>query len=132
MHAWNLQALKRYLFLLLAAAAMLITIQPPLPIRGGAKCPRLPFHLCPRLWDETHVPAHAVDDINLYAEGLTWREHWALWLLMVAIVLAVLAASVPPRACPPVDTCTRLWQHAINHSPLLHVSGCQSGAAKLP
>jgi hypothetical protein len=99
-HACNLQVLKRYLFLLLAAAVMLITIQPPLPIRGGARCPRLPFHLCPRLWDETHVPVHAVDDVNLYAEGLSWREHWALWLLMGAIVLGVLAASVSPRAPP--------------------------------
>lgn len=92
------QALKRYLFLGVAAAAMLAVVRPPLPIRGGAKCPRLPFHLCPRLWDETHVPSHAVDDVNVYGGGLEWRTHWALWLLVLAVALAALAATLQPRA----------------------------------
>jgi hypothetical protein len=93
-----LQMLKRFLFLGMAGAVMLMVIRPPLPIRGGAKCPRLPFHLCPRLWDETHVPMHETDDINIYGGGLAWREHWALWLLVLAIVLAGFAASLTSRA----------------------------------
>jgi hypothetical protein len=92
------QALRRNLFLLAAAAAMLAVIQPPVPVAGGPRCPRLPFHLCPRLWDETHVPRPGVDDVNLYGEGTSWRTHWALWLLMAAVVLGVLAASARPRA----------------------------------
>ena len=91
--AVNVQVLKRYLFLALAAAAMLAVIKPPFPVTGGPKCPRLPFHWCPRLWDETHVPMSTVDDINLYGEGTSWREHWALWALMKGIVLAVLSAT---------------------------------------
>ena len=79
---------KRYLFLLLAAAATMGTVRPPVPIAGGAKCPRFPFALCPRLWDERHVPSHEVDDVLLYGEGLVWQEHWALWLLVASIALA--------------------------------------------
>jgi hypothetical protein len=85
--------LKRYIFLLLAAAATLGTVRPPVPIAGGAKCPRFPFALCPRLWDERHVPSHEVDDVILYGEGLVWQEHWALWLLVASIALAAGSAS---------------------------------------
>eukprot|EP00892_Ulva_mutabilis_P002875 jgi/Ulvmu1/12589/UM092_0019.1 len=83
--------LKRGLFLLVAAAATLATVRPPVPIAGGAACPRLPFKLCPRLWDERHVPAHEADDVELYGEGLVWRENWPLWLLVLSIALAGLA-----------------------------------------
>lgn len=88
-----MQMLKRYLFLLLAAAATLGTVRPPVPIAGGAKCPRFPFALCPRLWDERHVPSHEVDDVILYGEGLVWQEHWALWLLVASIALAGASAA---------------------------------------
>ena len=47
----------RRALLLAAAAGLLLTImRPPLPIAGGAECPRLPFGLCPRLWNEAHTP----------------------------------------------------------------------------
>ena len=103
-----LQALKRYLFLAVGGAAMLAVVRPPLPIRGGARCPRLPWHLCPRLWDESHVPAHDADDVNIYGEGAAWREHWGLWLLPPAVLLAVLAASSRPRAPCCLHACLRI------------------------
>ena len=93
-----MQTLRRYLVLAFAAAAALAVVRPPVPIAGGARCPRLPFHWCPRLWDETHVPQHGADDVNLYGEGTSWREHWALWLLLGAIALGALAAAARPRA----------------------------------
>ena len=94
-----MQFLKQSIFLLLAAAATLGTVRPPVPIAGGAKCPRTPFKLCPRLWDERHVPAHEVDDVLLYGEGLVWREHWALWLLVASVALAGASATSIGGAC---------------------------------
>jgi hypothetical protein len=44
---------------------------------------------------------HETDDINVYGGGLAWREHWALWLLVLAIVLAGFAASLTTRALTP-------------------------------
>lgn len=92
--------LKRYLFLLVAAAATLATVRPPVPIAGGAACPRLPFKFCPRLWDERHVPAHDAADAALYGEALVWRDNWPLWLLVLSIALAGLAGVSVQRAPP--------------------------------
>lgn len=102
----RVQMLKRALFLVVAAAATLATVRPPVPIAGGAACPRLPFKLCPRLWDERHVPAHEADDIELYGEGLVWRENWPLWLLVLSIALAGLAGVSVQRTPPPFPLCS--------------------------
>ena len=38
--------------------------------QGGARCPdNLPFGLCPRLWDEAHVPTHLRDDAAIYGDA---------------------------------------------------------------
>ena len=50
--------------------------------QGGAKCPHLPFGLCPRIWDSAHVPEHELDDAAIYGSGLGRREHWPSWLLV--------------------------------------------------
>ena len=55
---------------------MLVVMQPPLPIRGGARCPQLPLALCPRLWDERHVPLHEVEDVELWGRGMARKDHW--------------------------------------------------------
>ena len=62
------QPAKRALLLATALAALLILLRPPLPIRGGAECPRLPMGLCPRLWDKEHVPEHELDDVSVWGE----------------------------------------------------------------
>lgn len=52
--------------------------------QGGWQCPQwLPFGLCPRLWDEAHVPGAEEDDIAIYGEALARRKHWPLWMLLV-------------------------------------------------
>lgn len=62
------QQAKRALLLAVALAALLALLRPPLPIRGGAECPDLPFGLCPRLWDKEHVPEHEMDDVAVWGE----------------------------------------------------------------
>lgn len=52
-----------------SVAALLVLLRPPFPVRTGAKCPHLPFGLCPRLWDEAHAPFHEVDDLIVYGIG---------------------------------------------------------------
>ena len=71
-----LQVVQRCLALVLSAGVMLVVMQPPLPIRGGARCPQLPLALCPRLWDERHVPLHEVEDVELWGRGMARKDHW--------------------------------------------------------
>lgn len=59
----------------------------------GAKCPHLPFGLCPRLWDDAHVPEHEEDELAMYGEALTRREHWPLWWLAAAVMSGLAAAT---------------------------------------
>ncbi|GLC46128.1 hypothetical protein PLESTB_001193000 [Pleodorina starrii] len=66
--------------------ALLVMLQPPMPLAGGARCPRLPLSLCPRLWDERHVPMHSAEDVEVWGRGLSRREHWPRWLLIAAVV----------------------------------------------
>ena len=47
------------------AGMLLVFLQPPMPLRGGARCPKLPLSLCPRLWDERHVPMHGTEDVEV-------------------------------------------------------------------
>lgn len=68
-------------------------LQPPLPRMGGAACPQLPFALCPRLWDERHVPMHDADDVAIWGSGLGRREHWPRWLLVLAAGVGLLGMS---------------------------------------
>ncbi|KAF8058100.1 hypothetical protein HT031_005760 [Scenedesmus sp. PABB004] len=83
---------------------LLAVLQPPLPRMGGAACPLLPFALCPRLWDERHVPMHDADDAAVWGSGLGRREHWPRWLLVAAGALGLLGLSgaVPGSRAPVV------------------------------
>ncbi|KAG2493679.1 hypothetical protein HYH03_008193 [Edaphochlamys debaryana] len=67
---------------------LLVLLQPPLPLAGGARCPRMPLSLslCPRLWDERHVPMHSAEDVEIWGRGLSRREHWPRWMLIAAVV----------------------------------------------
>ena len=67
-------------------------------LQGGALCPSLPFGLCPRIWDEGHVPEHEVDDVSMYGEGAAQREHWPLWMLVGAVLAGLLALTSGGRA----------------------------------
>ena len=87
---------KKAVLALGLAAAVLALVQPPFPVVGGAYCPRLPFRLCPRLWDEGHVPEHEQDDVDIYGEVLGPRSHWAKWLLVAAAVSGVGGLSSRP------------------------------------
>lgn len=89
---------KRALLLTAAAGILLMLLRPPLPVSGGAKCPRLPFGLCPRLWNERHAPQHEEDDISVYGDGLRRREHWPLWLLVGAAFSGLVAVTSPGPA----------------------------------
>eukprot|EP00798_Chlamydomonas_sp_ICE-L_P014360 gene14360-20357_t len=73
----NNQVVVRSLAILVMSGVLLIVLQPPLPLRGGARCPQLPLSLCPRLWDERHVPMHNSEDV----EGFSRKEHLPPWLL---------------------------------------------------
>lgn len=87
------QQAKRALLLAVALSALLMLLRPPLPIRGGAECPDLPFGLCPRLWDKEHAPEHEMDDVAVWGDGLRRRTHWPLWLMTLAAFLGLCAVT---------------------------------------
>ncbi|GMH37943.1 hypothetical protein BSKO_05827 [Bryopsis sp. KO-2023] len=89
----NSQAARRSLILVTAAGVLLCVLRPPFPITGGSKCPQLPFGFCPRLWDERHVPGHEMDDVEIYGLGLARREHWPMWMIVVALMMGLAAAT---------------------------------------
>jgi hypothetical protein len=91
----GLQQAKRALLLTAAAGLLLMLLRPPLPVSGGAECPKMPFGLCPRLWNERHAPQHEEDDVSIYGDGLRRREHWPLWLLAGAAFSGLVAATSP-------------------------------------
>jgi len=84
----------RLLGMLVMTGLMLLLLQPPLPLAGGARCPKLPLSLCPRLWDERHVPMHDAEDVEVWGRGLSRKEHWPRWLLLAATVLGMGATAV--------------------------------------
>ena len=43
-----LQFAQRSMGLLTMLGVLLCILQPPLPVQGGARCPKLPLSLCPR------------------------------------------------------------------------------------
>lgn len=55
----------RLIALTVMSGVVLIFLQPPMPIRGGSRCPKLPLSLCPRLWDERHIPMHGTEDVEV-------------------------------------------------------------------
>lgn len=88
-----LQTVIRLVLAVGVGGLLLAMLQPPLPRVGGAACPQLPFALCPRLWDERHVPMHDADDVAIWGTGLGRREHWPRWLLVVAAGVGLLGMS---------------------------------------
>ena len=107
------KGLKRFVILMASLGILLALLRPPLPIKGGAECPKLPLALCPRLWDASHTPEHEEDDVAVYGDGLRRREHWPLWLIVSASFFGILAAtskvSVNARFAP-----IRLLQASIS------------------
>ena len=95
-HLSHSSGAKKAVLALGLAGAVLALVQPPFPRTGGAYCPRLPFQLCPRLWNEGHVPEHEQDDVDIYGELLGTRSHWAKWLLVAAVVAGVGGLSTRP------------------------------------
>jgi hypothetical protein len=97
-----LQAAIRLVMMICVSGLVLAMLQPPLPRIGGAACPQLPFALCPRLWDERHVPMHDADDAAVWGSGLGRREHWPRWLLMSAAGVGLVGMSgvVPGSRSP--------------------------------
>ncbi|KAK9827740.1 hypothetical protein WJX81_008185, partial [Elliptochloris bilobata] len=89
----NAASAKRALALGASAGALLLLLRPPLPAQGGWLCPRLPFGLCPRLWDEAHMPGAEEDDVAIYGEALARRKHWPLWMLLGAVLAGLSAAT---------------------------------------
>lgn len=65
-----------------------------MPIRGGARCPQLPLSLCPRLWDERHIPIHGTEDVEMWGRGLSRKEHWSRWMLVAACLLGAGSATL--------------------------------------
>eukprot|EP01026_Neomeris_dumetosa_P003152 TRINITY_DN10858_c1_g2_i1.p1 TRINITY_DN10858_c1_g2~~TRINITY_DN10858_c1_g2_i1.p1 ORF type:complete len:556 (-),score=45.39 TRINITY_DN10858_c1_g2_i1:41-1708(-) len=88
------QVARKLVGILVLAGILLLMLKPPAPIQGGSQCPDwLPFGLCPRLWDERHVPQRESDDIELYGAGYAQREKWTMWLLVSGILCLVFGAS---------------------------------------
>lgn len=84
---------KRLVAVTAAAGVLLVLLRPPMPVKGGTLCPNLPFGLCPRIWDEGHVPEHEVDDVSMYGAGVLQREHWPLWMLVAAVLSGLMALT---------------------------------------
>ena len=84
---------RRALALAAAAGALLLLLRPPLPAQGGWACPRwLLLGLCPRLWDEAHMPGAEEDDAAIYGEALARRKHWPAWMLLGAALTGMTAS----------------------------------------
>lgn len=68
--------------------------------QGLAVCPNLPFGLCPRLFDEAHMPEADEDDAALYGTDSAGSNPAASWLLVLAgiIGLVALVPSTSSRA----------------------------------
>ena len=73
-------------------------------LQGGARCPDLPLGLCPRLWDERHIPSRDADDAAIYGAGLARKQNWPAWLLVRYWLYC--AACMPPRTFPNIMTMT--------------------------
>jgi hypothetical protein len=85
-----LQVASRLLAAVAVTGILLALLEPPLPRAGGAACPRLPFALCPRLWDQRHVPMHDADDMAIWGYGMGRKEHWPRWLVLAAAGVGML------------------------------------------
>jgi hypothetical protein len=105
---------KRAVFLAGSLGILLILLRPPLPIKGGAECPKLPLALCPRLWDASHTPEHEVDDVAVYGDGLRRREHWPLWFVVAASFSGILASTSAVSSKNAVFAPVRLIQGTIS------------------
>lgn len=69
-----------------------------LRVQGGAECPHLPFGLCPRIWDDAHVPERLADDAAIWGDPyMAARAHWPLWLLAAAAVAALSAGTTEDK-----------------------------------
>lgn len=88
--------------LLGSVGLLLVLLQPPMPLQGGARCPHLPLSLCPRLWDERHVPLHSTEDLEVWAAGGARWQHWPRWLLLGAIIAGLGAALTGSGGRQPV------------------------------
>lgn len=80
-----LQLPQRMVGMLGAAGLLLALLQPPVPMTGGARCPKLPLSLCPRLWDERHVPLVDAEDVEVWGLGLARKDHWPRWVVCYAM-----------------------------------------------
>lgn len=81
-----LQAVRRTLSCVVLLGVLLVVLQPPLPLRGGSACPHLPLALCPRLWDERHIPLHSSEDAEVGRIAI----HGRLLLLVLLFLSFVL------------------------------------------
>ncbi|KAA6419880.1 MAG: hypothetical protein FRX49_10243, partial [Trebouxia sp. A1-2] len=88
------QSARRAVAAMAAFGVLLALLRPPLPEKGFAVCPNLPFGLCPRLWDAAHMPEADQDDARLYGSDETGSNAGAAWLLVLAGIIG-LAALVP-------------------------------------
>ena len=120
---------RRVLVSCLASGLVIALVRPPMSITGGARCPRLPFELCPRLWDADHRPSHEVDDVSIYGDLVKRREHWPKWLLVVSVVsgLATLGIGGGRRGSRRQPTGGAMGS-ALPRLVLALVSGCGIGA----
>lgn len=106
---------KRLIILFSSFGLLLVILTPPLPIEGGIKCPsNIPFDLCPRLWDERHVPHHETDDVEIYGLGLGRREHWPIWLLVFAVMTGLIAITTSATTSHHTMNTTMYTQKSIN------------------
>jgi len=95
--------------------------------RGGAKCPKLPLALCPRLWDERHVPLHEPEDVEIWGRGLSRTDHWPRYLLFAQIT--VTHRSLAQVLAVPTDHWPRYLlfaQITVTHRSLSHTDHCHA------
>jgi len=118
------QTATRGVAVLALSGLLLALLQPPLPLRGGAHCPKLPLALCPRLWDERHIPMREVEDVEIWGRGLARKEHWPRWLLLGAVVVGAGASA----ASGPSGATSTLAANLAPVAVQIGVKGARGGA----
>lgn len=84
---------RKLLVILSLFSLLILLLEPPFPVQSGAECPNLPFGLCPRLWDEEHIPEHLLDDTLIYGGQARGAHQYSVWLLVAAFMVLLLGFS---------------------------------------
>uniref|UniRef100_A0A061QRP1 Nef1-like protein n=1 Tax=Tetraselmis sp. GSL018 TaxID=582737 RepID=A0A061QRP1_9CHLO len=82
---------------LVSTGAMITALRPPLPLSAVCHPDHEHHHrarwFCLSLFDGLEGITRESDDIAIYGSGIARKEHWGLWLLVLAVLAGLAAAS---------------------------------------